>query len=104
MSKCLPDTPWYDLWDLCTPEYRLQLRIASMVKEATKKSRKPSVRADSRVYPRWGATASTSDYVREYHLANGNVSAKAWVKEFYQPLSEHVTVAQGEYSEELCST
>jgi hypothetical protein len=66
------------------------------------KPRKHTVRAYSRVYPRLGAEMSTADYVREYHLANGNDSAKEWVKTFYQPLSERVTIPQGEYSEEIC--
>jgi hypothetical protein len=70
------------------------------------KPRKPTVRADGRVYPRWGASASTADYVREYHLANTNRynhdSVKEWIKGFYQPLSTHVTVPQGEDREELC--
>jgi hypothetical protein len=64
------------------------------------KPRKPTVRADSRVYPRWGATASTADYVREYHLANANRynsdSVKEWAKTFYQPLSTRITPIEGE--------
>ena len=62
------------------------------------KPRKTTVRADSRAYPRWGATASTADYVREYHLANGKQreSVKEWVKTFYQPLSTRITPIEGE--------
>ena len=98
---------WADLWGSVTEDVLMQDRIAEIAELARKcKPRKPTVRADSRVYPRWGATASTADYVREYHLANapkhcaGDV--KAWVKDFYQPLSERVTIPQGEYSEEIC--
>ena len=101
-DRCKPS----NVWDSITEDVLLADRVAEVTAAALKKPRKPTVRADSRVYPRWGATASTADYVREYHLANalkhcaGDV--KAWVKDFYQPLSEHVTVAQGEYSEEIC--
>ena len=100
----VPDT---DRKSNLTTDARMQARIAEVTELARKcKPRKPTVRADSRVYPRWGATASTADYVREYHLANapkhcaGDV--KAWVKDFYQLLSERVTIPQGEYSEEIC--
>ena len=102
-DRCKPA----DVWDSITEDVLLADRVAEVTELARKcKPRKPTVRADKRVYPHWGATASTADYVREYHLANapkhcaGDV--KAWVKDFYQPLSEHVTVAQGEYSEEIC--
>ena len=100
----VPDT---DRRSNLTTEARIQLRVAEVTELARKcKPRKPTVRADSRVYPRWGATASTADYVREYHLANANrynsESVKEWLKTFYQPLSERVTIPQGEYSEEIC--
>ena len=100
----VPDT---DRRSNLTTDARMQARIAEVTELARKcKPRKPTVRDDSRVYPRWGATASTADYVREYHLANANRynsdSVKEWVKGFYQPLSERVTIPQGEYSEEIC--
>lgn len=95
-----------DLYGKLTIDDLMADRVAEVTASALKKPRKPTVRADKRVYPRWGATASTAEYVREYHLANaprhcaGDV--KAWVKDFYQPLSERVTIPQGEYSEEIC--
>ena len=85
----------------------MQSRITDIKCAVAKlKPRKPTVRADSRVYPRLGAEMSTADYVREYHLDNAlrynSESVKEWVKTFYQPLSERVTIPQGEYSEEIC--
>ena len=93
-----------DLWGSVTEDVLMQDRIAEIAELARKcKPRKPTVRADSRVYPRWGATASTADYVREYHLANANrynsESVKDWVKTFYQPLSTRITPIEGEYEE-----
>ena len=95
---------WADLWGSVTEDVLMQDRIAEIAELARKcKPRKPTVRADSRVYPRWGATASTADYVREYHLANANrynsESVKDWVKTFYQPLSTRITPIEGEYEE-----
>jgi hypothetical protein len=94
----VPDT---DRRSNLTTDARMQARIAEVTELARKcKPRKPTVRADSRVYPRWGATASTADYVREYHLANANrynsESVKEWVKGFYQPLSTRITPIEGE--------
>ena len=90
---------WADLWNSVTEEVLLADRVADVAELARKcKPRKTAVRADSRVYPRWGATASTADYVREYHLANGKQreSVKDWVKTFYQPLSTRITPIEGE--------
>ncbi len=101
-DRCTPA----NVWDSITEDVLLADRVSEVTAAALKKPRKPTVRADSRVYPRWGVTASTADYVREYHLANAPKhcadDVKAWVKDFYQPLSAHVTVPQGEYSEEIC--
>jgi hypothetical protein len=69
----------------------------------------------SRNYPRYGAYSSTAEYVRQYHIANaevytstdvkGNVYAhEAYVKsidDFFQPMSTHITVPQGEYGMEV---
>lgn len=99
---------WREVYDSITEDALMQARMEEIAELHVKasKSRKQSVRSDSRVYPRWGASASTADYVREYHLANANRynhdSVKDWVKGFYQPLSKRVTVPQGEDSEELC--
>jgi hypothetical protein len=99
---------WREVYDSLTEDALMQYRIEeiSALHAKASKSRKPTVRADSRIYPRWGASASTADYVREYHLANTNRynhdSVKDWIKGFYQPLSTRVTVPQGEDSEELC--
>ena len=93
-----------DLYGKLTIDDLMADRVVEVTAAALKKPRKPTVRADKRVYPRWGATASTAEYVREYHLANANrynsESVKDWIKTFYQPLSTRVTVPQGEYSEE----
>ena len=87
------DAPYADLWNSVTEEVLLADRVAEVTELARKcKPRRSTVRADSRVYPRRGATLSTADYVREYHLANGN----DWVKTFYQPLSTRITPIEGE--------
>ena len=97
-----------DLWGSVTEDVLMQARIAEITALHIKasKSRKPTVRGDSRVYPRWGAELSTADYVREYHLANSSPynhdSVRDWLKGFYQPLSTQLTIPQGEDSEELC--
>lgn len=95
------DAPYADLWNSVTEEVLLADRVAEITELAHKcKPRKPTVRADSRVYPRWGATASTAGYVREYHLANVNrfrhAEVKDWIKTFYQPLSTRITPIEGE--------
>ena len=93
-------------WDEVTEDVLLADRVAEVTAAALKKPRKPTVRAGSRTYPKRGAGMSTAVYVHKYHLANANRFRHAdvwdWVEDFYQPLSEHVTVAQGEYSEEPC--
>jgi hypothetical protein len=93
------DAPYADLWNSVTEEVLLADRVAEVTELARKcKPRRSTVRADSRVYPRRGATASTADYVREYHLANryNSESVKEWVKTFYQPLSTRITPIEGE--------
>ena len=87
-DRCTPA----NVWDSITEDVLLADRVAEVTAVAKLKPRKPTVRADSRVYPRRGATLSTADYVREYHLANGN----DWVKTFYQPLSTRITPIEGE--------
>ena len=99
-DRCTPA----NVWDSITEDVLLADRVAEVAELARKcKPRKPTVRADSRVYPRRGATASTADYVREYHLANANRynsdSVKEWVKGFYQPLSTRITPIEGEDEE-----
>jgi len=69
----------------------------------------------SRNYPRYGAYSSTAEYVRQYHIANAGVYTATdgkgkiyghadYVKsidDFFQPMSTHQTVPQGEYSIEV---
>ena len=94
------DAPHADIWNIVTEKVLLADRVAEVTELARKcKPRKPTVRADGRVYPRGGAEMSTADYVREYHIANGNDSVKDWVKTFYQPLSTRITPIEGE---EIC--
>jgi hypothetical protein len=110
MSQVTPDTPWADLWDLCTPEYRLQLRVDDIIKQATKKLHKPRITA-SRRYPRNGAQLSTEQYIANYFQINGNarfggISAYCQTQDhlaLYQPLSTRVTPVDGEYTEETIS-
>ncbi len=107
MSECLPGTPWPELWDLCTPEYRLQLRVDDLTKQASKKLHKPRITA-SRRYPHNYVPKSTKDYVREYFALNDN-SKFGGINAYgaddhlalYQPLSTRVTPVEGEYSEQV---
>lgn len=47
--------------------------------------------AEKRLYPPQGASMSTADYVRAYESMNNKIGVWAW-----QPLTEHVSEAQGE--------
>ena len=68
----------------------------------------------SRSYPRYGGQVSTRDYVREYHRANANIytatdkNGKIYgddymksIDSYFIPLSDHVTVPQGDDSVEI---
>ena len=68
----------------------------------------------SRSYPRYGGQCSTRDYVREYHRANANIytatdkNGKIYgddymksIDSYFIPLSDHVTVPQGDDSVEI---
>jgi hypothetical protein len=95
------DAPYADLWNSVTEEVLLADRVAEITELAHKcKPRKPTVKADSRVYPRLGAEMSTAVYVRDYHQANAHRynrdSVKDWIKTFYQPLSTRITPIEGE--------
>jgi hypothetical protein len=107
MSQVTPDTPWSNLWDLCTPEYRLALRVDDITRQATKKLHKPRVTA-SRRYPNNWTGKSMKEYVKEYFELNNNSRFDkpcAYGKDedhlaLYQPLSTRATPVDGEYSEE----
>ena len=95
---------WREVYDSITEDVLMANRVAEVTEQALKcKPRKPTVRADSRVYPKRGAEMSTAVYVREYHLANVNRYRHGevldWIKTFYQPLSERITPIEGEYEE-----
>jgi hypothetical protein len=68
----------------------------------------------SRNYPRYGAQCSTAEYVRQYYIANAKVYTSTnngrpydpagyveSIDDFFQPMSTHITVPQGEYSMEV---
>jgi len=68
----------------------------------------------SRNYPRYGAYSSTAEYVREYYVTNARVytstnNGKPYdyagyvqsINDFFQPMSTHITVPQGEYGMEV---
>jgi hypothetical protein len=79
-------------------EQRLQLRINEITLLANKKPRKPVVRKPTRVYPKFGAVLSTAAYVRDYYAANGFKDAPG---DFFQPLSNTVSVPMGEDTHEV---
>lgn len=68
----------------------------------------------SRNYPHCGAHCSTAEYVHQYHIANAWVytstnNGKPYdyagyvqsINDFFQPMSTHQTVPQGEYGMEV---
>ena len=48
---------------------------------------------EKRLFPKNGDRMSTADYVNSYQVANDNLKFKVWD---WQPLTEHVSQAQGE--------
>jgi len=79
-------------------EQRLQLRVNEITLLANKKHRKPALRKCPRVYPKFGAVLSTAAYVRDYYAANGFKDAPG---DFFQPLSNTVSVPMGEDTHEV---
>lgn len=88
-----------------TDDQRLQLRVNEVMQQANKKHAKPRLKGEKRVYPKMGAVQSTADYVRNYYAMNsrnalvkesGNNEAAAFITAFFQPLTTHISQAQGE--------
>ena len=88
-----------------TDEQRLQLRVHEVMQQANKKHAKPRLKGEKRVYPKTGAVQSTVDYVRDYYAINSrnahvkesaNNEANEFIAAFFQPLTTHVSQAQGE--------
>lgn len=98
------------------PEHETQVREAHA--RAAKTRRKSPVSHYKRVFPRYGAELSTREYVRRYfelngpsaycfgsdlprkHSENGRAFAQGVLNTF-EPLSTHVSVAQGVESVEV---
>jgi hypothetical protein len=53
-------------------------------------------KAPRRAYPKWGASLSTSDYVRDYYAMNNLGESK-----HFAPLTTHISVPQGVDSMEV---
>lgn len=93
-----------------TDEQRLQLRVNEVTQLANKKHAKQRLNGEKRVYPKFGAVLSTADYVRDYYAMNSRNArvsesalneANAFIASFFQPLTTHVSQAQGEDSHEV---
>ena len=90
----------YETRDL-TDDQRLQLRVNEVMQQANKKHAKPRLKGEKRVYPKTGAVQSTAAYVRDYYAMNSrnahvNNEAAEFIAAFFQPLTNHVSQAQGE--------
>lgn len=86
-----------------TDEQRLQLRVNEVMQLANKKHAKPRLKGSPRVYPKAGAVMSTAYYVHRYFQQNANAYGSdkkadfdAEITAFFQPLTTHVSRAQGE--------
>ena len=94
----------YETRDL-TDDQLLQLRVNEVMRQANKKHAKPRLKGEKRVYPKFGAVLSTAAYVRDYYAANSRNArvpesalneANEFIAAFFQPLTTHISQAQGE--------
>ena len=72
------------------------LAVQALASKITGKHKPVRPKAAKRTYPRWGASLSTSDYVRDYYAMNGLGESN-----HFAPLSKHVSVPVGEDSMEI---
>jgi hypothetical protein len=83
-----------------TEEQRLQLRVNEITLLANKKHRKPALKKCPRVYPKFGAIQSTSQYVANYYAGNFGTQSMKSMLAFFQPLSTRISVPTGEDTQE----
>ena len=72
------------------------LAVQAIASKITGKHKPVRLKAPKRTYPRWGASLSTSDYVRDYYAMNALGETN-----HFAPLSKHVSVPQGVDSMEV---
>ena len=70
--------------------------VQMLVSKITGKHKPVRPKAAKRTYPRWGASLSTSDYVRDYYAMNALGESN-----HFAPLSTHLSVPVGEDSMEV---
>jgi hypothetical protein len=84
-----------------TDEQRLQLRVNEVKLLANKKHRKPTLKKCIRVYPKFGAIQSTSQYIANYYAGNFGTQSTKSMLAFFQPLSTRISVPVGEDTHEV---
>ena len=72
------------------------LAVQTLASKLTGKHKPVRPKAPRRAYPKWGASLSTSDYVRDYYAMNNLGDAK-----HFAPLTTHISVPQGADSVEV---
>ena len=72
------------------------LAVQALASKITGKHKPVRPKAPKRSYPRWGASLSTSDYVRDYYAMNALGESN-----HFAPLSKHISVPQGVDSMEV---
>ena len=70
--------------------------VQVLTSKITGKHKPVRPKAPKRTYPRWGASLSTSDYVRDFYAMNGLGETN-----HFEPLSKHVSVPVGVDSMEV---
>jgi hypothetical protein len=71
-------------------------QVQALAAKITGKHKPVRPKAPKRTYPRWGASLSTSDYVRDYYAMNALGETN-----HFAPLSKHVSVPVGVDSMEV---
>ena len=66
------------------------LAVQAIASKITGKHKPVRPKAAKRTFPKWGASLSTSDYVRDYYAMNGLGESN-----HFAPLSTHISVPQG---------
>ena len=72
------------------------LAVQALAAKITGKHKPVRPKASKRTYPRWGASLSTSDYVRDFYAMNGLGETN-----HFAPLSKHISVPVGVDSMEV---
>ena len=72
------------------------LAVQTLASKITGKHKPVRPKAPRRAYPKWGASLSTSDYVRDYYAMNNLGESK-----HFAPLTTHISAPQGADSVEV---